>query len=71
VNRLEGGGQLFEGLSKICSSCQLFVAQRFEGLTTGTVKPSQLTTCVLASVLIRVNGKEVHDHNEAAYDPPY
>jgi hypothetical protein len=32
VNRIEGGGRLFEGLSGICSSCQLFIAQWLRGL---------------------------------------
>jgi hypothetical protein len=50
VNRIEVGGRLFEGLSGICSSCQLFIAPWLEGLTTGTVRPSQLTTCVSDSV---------------------
>jgi hypothetical protein len=57
VNRLGAGGRPFEGLLGICSACQLFIAQRLEGLTTGTVRPSQLTTCVLATVLIASMGR--------------
>jgi len=52
VNRLGGGDRLFEGLLMICSSLSVVYYLGAGGLTTGTVRPSQLTTWVLASVLI-------------------